>query len=66
MHKYTEHHKNKGERNKYVVVGYNPEIIPEDQFKSVQEERSRRSNIVQDKNGTTRKSTHYSSKHKER
>lgn len=61
----TRRHKNKGELNKYVVAGCNPEIIPEDLFAEVQQERIHRSNIVQDENGTTRKSTHYSSKHKE-
>lgn len=60
----TRRLKNKGELNKYVVAGCNPEIIPEDQFAKVQEERSQRSNIIKDENGTNRKSTHYSSRHK--
>ena len=42
-----------------------PEIIPEEQFKKVQEERAKRSNITNGENGSVRKSTHYSSKLKQ-
>ncbi len=42
-------------------MGCNPEIITEEQFKMVQEERLRRSNIIKNEDGTIlRKSTHYS------
>lgn len=53
---------NKGEKDKFVAIGCNPAIIPEEIFNKVQEEKSIRSNIVRNDAGTQRKSTHYSSK----
>ena len=48
----------------YVIMDCHPPIITEDEFRSVQEEKKRRSNIVRDENGTHRKSVKYSSKGK--
>lgn len=40
----------KGEKNKFVAIGCNPAIIPEEIFKKVQEEKATRSNIVRNDN----------------
>jgi len=53
---------NNGEKPKYVAIGCNPPIIDEEIFNKVQEEKTKRSNIIKSENGTIRKSTHYSSK----
>lgn len=46
----------------YVSTDNNPAIITDEQFQAVQNEKSRRSNIVIGKNGDRRKDTKYSSK----
>lgn len=53
---------NKGEKDKFVAIGSNPAIIPEEIFNKVQEEKATRSNIVRNDTGIERKSTHYSSR----
>jgi DNA invertase Pin-like site-specific DNA recombinase len=60
----TRRYINKGDKEKYIVASCNPEIISEEQFKQVQEERTRRSNVERDEDRTVRKTTHYSSKQK--
>jgi len=61
----TERVTNKGEKDKYIIVGCNPEIITEEIFKKVQEEKAKRSNIIKSEDFTVRKSTHYSSRNKD-
>ena len=46
----------------YVSTDNNPAIITDEQFKLVQNEKLRRSNVVRGKNGNRRKDTKYSSK----
>jgi len=48
----------------YLAEGNNPAIITKEIFQVVQIEKSRRSNVVQGKNGNQRKDTKYSSKSK--
>ncbi|MGN0181200.1 MAG: recombinase family protein [Candidatus Ornithomonoglobus sp.] len=63
---YTPNHKrvsNKdGSHKKYLCTNSHPAIISKEMFDAVQEEKTRRSNVVTDASGTHRKSTKYSSK----
>lgn len=54
--------KNSGEKNKYLSAKSHPAIISREDFDAVQEEKSRRSNVIRDGNGVRRKNTKYSSK----
>ncbi|NLX25264.1 MAG: hypothetical protein GXY61_04795 [Lentisphaerae bacterium] len=52
-----------GVANSYAIDGNKPAIITKEQFEEAQKERLRRSNIVVDEYGSSkRKSTHYSMK----
>ena len=53
---------NSGERQKYIAVGNHPAIISKEQFKAVQEERLRRTNIESVGETAKRKPSKYSSK----
>jgi site-specific DNA recombinase len=61
----TKRYTNKGEKDKYIVIGCNPAIISEELFKKAQDEKLKRSNIIKNEGETLRKTTHYSSKRKE-
>jgi len=61
----TKRYTNRGEKDKYIAFGCNPAIISDEEFKMVQEEKNRRSNVIKSEDGIKRKTTHYSSKHKE-
>ena len=54
--------KNSGEKNKYLSAKSHSAIISRENFDAVQEEKSRRSNVIRDENGVRRKNTKYSSK----
>lgn len=59
----NERHINKGEQYKYEAPYTCLPLVSKEQFKQVQEEKSRRSNIHKNADGTiTRTSTHYSMK----
>ena len=58
----SKRYTNKGEKNKYIAIGCNPAIIPEETFNKVQEEKTRRSNVIKNDGGTKRKSTRFVSK----
>lgn len=62
----SKRYTNKGEKDKFVAIGCNPAIIPEDIFNKVQDEKTKRSNIIRNEAGVKRKSTHYSSKNIEK
>ena len=53
---------NKGEKEQFEAIGCNPAIISEEQYKKVQEERVKRSNVIKTDDKVQRKNTHYSSK----
>ena len=54
---------NNGEHSMYKFTEAHPSIIPTKLFNKVQEERKRRSNVIEDENGNKhRKETKYSSK----
>ena len=54
---------NNGEHSMYKFTEAHPSIIPTELFNKVQEERKRRSNVIEDENGNKhRKETKYSSK----
>lgn len=48
----------------YLASGNNPAIISKEDFEAVQTEKTRRSNVVIDENGSKRKNEKYSSKGK--
>jgi hypothetical protein len=52
---------NDGEWNKFLSVANHPAIITKEVFLAVQEEKARRSNVIKNDNGSSRKSTRYSS-----
>lgn len=54
--------RNKGERQQYLAIGNHPAIISREQFKAVQEEKTRRSNIELSNGTSKRKPSKYSSK----
>ena len=57
--------RNRGERESFIVQSHHPAIISIEQFKAVQKEIDRRSNIVIGEDGIARrKNTHYSSRQK--
>ncbi len=49
----------------YIAENNNPAIISDAKYQAVQIEKSRRSNVMKDKNGNQRKGTKYSSKSKD-
>lgn len=51
-----------GERDKFISIGNHPGIITSEVFSAVQAEKERRSNIIKNENGKSRKSSRYSSK----
>ena len=53
---------NKGEKDMYIAIDSNPEIISKAHFEKVQEEKARRSNVIRNESGSVRKKTHYSTK----
>lgn len=53
---------NSGEKSKYLSAKSHPAIISREDFDAVQEEKSRRSNVIRDEDGIRRKNTKYSSK----
>ena len=50
----------------YLASGNNPAIISREVFEAVQTEKSRRSNVIRDENGSRRKSEKYNSKRKQK
>jgi hypothetical protein len=42
----SKRYTNKGKKDKFVAIGCNPAIIPEDIFNKVQDEKAKRSNII--------------------
>lgn len=53
---------NQGEREQFIALGTHPAIIAKELFDQVNAMRAERSNVVNDMNGNTRKSTRFSMK----
>lgn len=54
--------KNRGQQERYQLMNNHPAIISDKIFERVQEEKKRRSNMIETETGYQRKNTHYSAK----